>query len=122
MFVRVSNRKTIPHKTLSYLLTYFYPQTSSYILETHLFYELACVMQNKTCQEQGAPSELHRAVNVPDWKVCSTICWARPQCLGGWQYYVKEKLCILYRTCTAIPSSDKNKLLGDRNCHATRKY
>ena len=78
-------------------------------------------MVSKTCQEEGHPEfELQRSVNIPDWETCSILCWANQLCTDGWHYSVTGKLCILYSRCTH-QVSDENNLVGNRNCHATRK-
>ena len=88
-------------------------------------YKLACVKENHTCVEhdlfEPERFELQRTVNIPDWETCSILCWAKPQCTGGWHYHVTGKICILYRQCTPKRSDDENNLVGDRDCRATGK-
>ena len=79
-------------------------------------------MISKTCEEEGQQQfELQRSVNIPNWETCSIICWSKQQCTGGWHYSVTGKFCTLYRSCTPKVSNDENNLVGNRNCHATRK-
>ena len=87
--------------------------------------EIACAKTNKTCTEKGQQQfELQRTLNIPDWETCSILCWGKSELENlcwDWEFSVTGKLCILYRTCTRQPRDDENNIVGNRNCHATRK-
>ena len=84
-----------------------------------LYYEIGCLIQRTTC---NGPRSVERSEhgNIPDWEACSILCFSKEDCLS-WHYYVKGRLCKLYNNCQPLDSNNEDDLIGNRNCHATRK-